>query len=63
MNRQKEIRTLGLIVMITALMLMVYKYIKDTDGTTDYIVFGLVATVIGMFLASYGKEQEKNKNG
>ena len=26
---------------------------------TDYIVFGLVATVIGMFLATYGQEKEE----
>lgn len=59
MNKQKDIRILGFIIMMAALILMVYKFFKDTEGTTDYIVFGLVATVVGMFLATYGKEKEE----
>jgi len=32
MERQKTIRTLGIIVMIASLMFMVYKFIKDTNA-------------------------------
>jgi len=59
MERQKTIRTLGIIVMIASLMFMVYKFIKDTNGDTDYIALGLAATVIGMFLVQFGADKEK----
>ena len=58
MKRQKEIRMFGLGLMIFSLMFMSYKYFKDTNGDTSYISIGLLVTVIGMGIASYGSKKE-----
>ena len=58
MKRQKEIRMLGIGIMIFSLMFMSYKYFKDTNGDISYISMGLLFTVVGMGIASYGSTKE-----
>ena len=58
MKRQKELRTLGLGLMIFSIAFMVYKYINNTNGDTSYISLGLLISVVGMFLAQYGAKKE-----
>jgi len=58
MKRQKEIRMLGISLMIFSLMFMSYKYFKDTNGDTSYISIGLLITVVGMGITSYGSKKE-----
>jgi len=57
-NRKKEIRILGLALLIFSLVYMTYSFIKDTNNDQSYITYGLVMTAIGLFLSSYGSKKE-----
>jgi len=56
-KRQKEIRILGIGLMLFSLFFTSYKYFKDSIDETSYIM-GLLFTVIGMFLAQYGSNKK-----
>lgn len=60
MEKQKAIRLFGIGIMLFSLMFMSYKYFKDTAGNDiSYISIGLLLTVIGMGIASYGSNKQK----
>jgi len=59
MDIQKGIRIAGYGLMIFAIFYMVYEMIQDTSGDINYIVVGLLLTVVGMFLAQYGLEKKE----
>jgi uncharacterized membrane protein len=59
MTKGKFLKILGIITMFISISIMSYHYFSESEKT-DYILNGLVMTIIGLVIVASGNKYEKS---